>query len=108
MFDRREDMAVTTKRHPAKIKYLVALDQNHKITALDADIRLDGGAYEGLSSVVLQRSLIAVTGVYNIPGIRVKGKVMETNTVPNGAYRGFGAPQKLLALKCYSRTLQKS
>jgi CO/xanthine dehydrogenase Mo-binding subunit len=99
VFDRREDMAVTTKRHPAKIRYRVALDQNHKITALDADIRLDGGAYEGLSSVVLQRSLIAVTGVYNIPGIRAKGKVMETNTVPNGAYRGFGAPQSFFGIE---------
>lgn len=99
VFDRREDMAVTTKRHPAKIRYRAALDQNNKITALDADIRLDGGAYEGLSSVVLQRSLIAVTGVYNIPGIRVKGKVMETNTVPNGAYRGFGAPQSFFGIE---------
>ncbi|MFA9375286.1 MAG: xanthine dehydrogenase family protein molybdopterin-binding subunit [Lachnotalea sp.] len=99
IFERREDMAVTTKRHPAKLSYRVALDQSNKIMAMDADIRLDGGAYEGLSSVVLQRSLIAVTGVYKIPGIRVAGKVMVTNTVPNGAYRGFGAPQSFFAVE---------
>jgi CO/xanthine dehydrogenase Mo-binding subunit len=79
--------------------YRVALDKESKITAIDADISLDGGAYEGLSSVVLQRSLIAVTGVYKIPAIRAAGKVMVTNTVPNGAYRGFGAPQSFFAVE---------
>lgn len=99
ILERREDMAVTTKRHPSKISYRVALDNNKNITAIDADIRLDGGAYEGLSSVVLQRSMIAVTGVYKIPAIRAKGKVMVTNTVPNGAYRGFGAPQSFFGIE---------
>jgi CO/xanthine dehydrogenase Mo-binding subunit len=108
VLERREDMAVTTKRHPAKINYKVALDKNNKITAIDADIRLDGGAYEGLSSVVLQRSLIAVTGVYKIPSIRAKGKVMETHTVPNGAYRGFGAPQSLFGIEMLMNHIAKS
>ena len=99
IFDRREDMVVTPKRHPAKLVYRVALDKNNQITAMDVDIRLDGGAYEGLSSVVLQRSLIAVTGVYKIAALRATGKVMVTNTVPNGAFRGFGAPQSFFAVE---------
>jgi CO/xanthine dehydrogenase Mo-binding subunit len=99
ILNRREDMAVTTKRHPAKIVYKAALDKNNKITAIDADIRLDGGAYEGLSSVVLQRCMIAVTGVYKIPRIRASGKVMTTHTVPNGAFRGFGAPQSFFGIE---------
>jgi len=99
ILDRREDIVVTPKRHPAKLTYKAALDKNNRITAIDVDIRLDGGAYEGLSSVVLQRSLIAVTGVYKIAGLRASGKVMVTNTVPNGAFRGFGAPQSFFALE---------
>lgn len=101
IFDRREDMAVTTKRHPSKIFYRAALDEHHQITAIDADIRLDGGAYEGLSSVVLQRSMIAVTGVYTVPAVRAVGRVMETNTVPTGAFRGFGAPQTFFAIEMF-------
>jgi len=92
-------MVVTPKRHPAKLIYKVALDKDRKITAIDVDIKLDGGAYEGLSSVVLQRSMIAVTGVYNIAKLRATGKVMVTNTVPNGAFRGFGAPQTFFAVE---------
>lgn len=99
ILERREDMSVTTKRHPSQMKYRVALDEKNRVLAIEADIKLDGGAYEGLSSVVLQRSLIAVTGVYTIPAVKVSGKVMETNTVPNGAFRGFGAPQSFFAVE---------
>jgi CO/xanthine dehydrogenase Mo-binding subunit len=107
IFERREDMAVTPKRHPSKIVYRAAIDKDNKITAIDVDIRLDGGAYEGLSSVVLQRSMIAVAGVYNIPQIRATGKVMETNTVPNGAFRGFGAPQSFFAVEMLMEHIAK-
>ena len=59
ILNRREDMAVTPKRHPAKLTYRVALNKNKEIiSTCPADITLDAGAYAGLSSVVLQRSLI--------------------------------------------------
>ncbi len=96
---RREDMAVTPKRHPARLTYRATLDKEKLIIGLDVDITLDAGAYAGLSSVVLQRSLIAAIGVYNIPHIKVHGRAMLTNTVPNGAFRGFGAPQSIFAIE---------
>lgn len=99
ILNRREDMAVTPKRHPAKLTYRVALNKNKEITALAADITLDAGAYAGLSSVVLQRSLIAAEGVYNIDNLDVRGRAALTNMVSNGAYRGFGAPQSLFAME---------
>lgn len=99
LFNRREDMAVTTKRHPSKIKYKCALDGANRLIALEADITLDAGAYCGLSSVVLQRSIIAACGVYDIPNIKVHGRAVLTHTVPNGAFRGFGAPQSFFAVE---------
>lgn len=99
ILNRREDMAVTPKRHPAKLNYRVSLDGENRITGMEIDIKIDGGAYAGLSSVVLQRSLISATGVYLIPNLKVQGKVMLTNTVPNGAFRGFGAPQSFFAVE---------
>lgn len=99
ILNRREDLAVTPKRHPAKMKYRVALNENNEITAIEADIKLDAGAYLGLSSVVLQRSIIAAAGVYNIEHADITGNAMLTNTVPNGAYRGFGAPQSFFAIE---------
>ncbi len=99
VLNRREDMSVTTKRHPAILKYNVALDDKGHITALKADIRLDSGAYPGLTSVVMQRTLLAASGVYKIDNLYVTGNAMTTNLVNNGAYRGFGAPQAFFAME---------
>ena len=99
ILDRRDDMATTPKRHPGKLVYKAALDKNNTVIGIKADIKLNAGAYAGLSSVVLQRSLIAACGVYHIPNLDVKGAAVLTNTVSNGAYRGFGAPQSFFAIE---------
>ncbi len=101
VFDRNEDIEVTTKRHPSSIKFKTALDENNRIIAMDVDIKIDAGANAGLSDVVLQRSMFSATGVYNIPNIRVRGKALATNKVPSGAFRGFGAPQVFFAIEMH-------
>ncbi|MEH7076756.1 xanthine dehydrogenase family protein molybdopterin-binding subunit [Neobacillus drentensis] len=107
VFDRSEDMVVTTKRHPAKLKYRTALDMKGNILSLCVDIYLDGGANLGLSSVVLQRALINSAGVYKIPHFHAKGFCLKTNTVPNGAFRGFGAPQSFAGIESHIGHLSK-
>ncbi|MFL6561323.1 MAG: xanthine dehydrogenase family protein molybdopterin-binding subunit, partial [Bacillus sp. (in: firmicutes)] len=107
VFDRSEDMVVTTKRHPAKLNYRTALDKEGNILSLCVDIYLDGGANVGLSSVVLQRALINSAGVYNIPHFHAKGFCLKTNTVPNGAFRGFGAPQSFAGIESHMGHLSK-
>ena len=97
--NRREDMSVTPKRHPGRLTYKAAVNKEKQVTAIIADIKLDAGAYPGLSSVVLQRSLIAATGVYHIENLDISGAAMLTNLVSNGAYRGFGAPQSFFAIE---------
>jgi CO/xanthine dehydrogenase Mo-binding subunit len=66
---------------------------------MDIDVRFNAGAYTTLSTLVLQRGVIAAPGVYDIPNINVKGLAVRTNTVPTGAYRGFGAPQTFFAVE---------
>lgn len=107
ILNRVEDMSCTTKRHPAFLKYKTAVDKDNNIIGIDVDIILNGGAYSSLSSVVLQRALICATGVYNIPNLRVNGKVVKTNTVPNGAFRGFGGPQSIFAIETHMNHLAK-
>jgi CO/xanthine dehydrogenase Mo-binding subunit len=107
VFDRSEDMVVTTKRHPAKLNYRTAIDKDGNILSLCVDIYLDGGANVGLSSVVLQRALINSAGVYKIPHFHAKGYVLKTNTVPNGAFRGFGAPQSFAGIESHMGHLSK-
>ncbi len=101
IYDREEDMEFTTKRHPSNIKLQAAIGINNEIQAIKAYVALDSGAYIGLSGVVLQRAMIASSGVYTIDNIEVAGDVYETNTVPNGAFRGFGAPQMMFAIEMF-------
>lgn len=107
IYDRAEDMQFTTKRHPAQIYYTTALDQAGNILAMDVKIYLDGGANTGLSPVVLQRALINSAGVYKIPNFRATGYVLQTNTVPNGAFRGFGAPQSIAGIESHLQHISK-
>lgn len=95
IYDRDEDIIVSTKRHPSIIRYKAGLDVNHHIIALDLDILYDAGAYTGLSPVVLQRGMFSSTNVYNFEHLHIRGRNLMTNTVPSGAYRGFGAPQTI-------------
>ena len=98
VFERREDLEFSSKRHPSINKYKVAV-KDGRVTAIDADIKFNAGAYTTLSAVVLQRGIICANGVYNIPNLHVVGNAVKTNTTPCGAYRGFGAPQTLFSVE---------
>jgi CO/xanthine dehydrogenase Mo-binding subunit len=97
VYDRHEDLVATTKRHPSIITHRTGVKRDGTITAIEIDLRLDGGAYVTLSPVVLSRACIHATGPYRSPHVRIRGRVMMTNTPPNGAFRGFGAPQSQFA-----------
>lgn len=104
IFDRREDIQFTTKRHPSKISIKSYLDGN-TIKGMKIHVDLDAGPYLGLSDVVLQRAILTMTGSYQIENLEVSGRTYKTNNVFNGAFRGFGAPQSLFALETHMTQL---
>ena len=97
IYDRHEDLVATTKRHPGVIKHRTAVKKDGTLLAQDIEIVLDGGAYCTLTPVVLSRAAIHATGAYSCPNVRIRARAVATNTPPNGAFRGFGAPQSLFA-----------
>ncbi len=99
VYDRMEDLAATTKRHPSRVRHRTALDANGKLLAMDIDIATDGGAYSTLSSTVLSRATLHSPGPYVCPNVRIRSHAWATNTVPYGAFRGFGAPQTIFAVE---------
>ena len=101
VYDRMEDIAATTKRHPAWIRLRTGVRGDGTLTALEADIVMDGGAYVTLSPVVLSRGAIHAGGPYRWPHVRIRARAMATHTPPNGAFRGFGAPQTQFAIECH-------
>jgi len=99
IYDRAEDMAATTKRHPSRTRHRTGLTRDGKLVAMDIDFTIDGGAYETLSPVVLSRGTIHAAGPYLCANVRVRGRAVATNMPPHGAFRGFGAPQSVFALE---------
>jgi len=93
IYDRHEDISATTKRHPAAIRYRSGVSATGELVAQEIEIIMDGGAYATLTAVVLSRGTLHAGGPYRCPNVRITGRAMATNTPPNGAFRGFGAPQ---------------
>lgn len=99
IYERTEDIRSTTKRHPSRTTHRTGVLRDGTIVAADIDFVLDGGAYTTLSPVVLSRGILHAGGVYRMPNVRMRGRAVATNTPPNGAFRGFGAPQSLFAIE---------
>ncbi len=99
IYDRAEDMAATTKRHPSRTRHRTAVSKDGKLLGMEIDFALDGGAYATLSAVVLSRGTIHAAGPYSCPNVRIRSRAVATNTPPQGAFRGFGAPQSTFALE---------
>ena len=97
IYDRHEDLAATTKRHPGVITHRTVVKKDGTLLSQDIEIVLDGGAYCTLTPVVLSRAAIHAAGAYSCPNVRIRARAVATNTPPNGAFRGFGAPQSLFA-----------
>jgi CO/xanthine dehydrogenase Mo-binding subunit len=101
VYDRAEDIAATTKRHPSRVRIRAGVKADGTLTAFDAEVLLDGGAYVTLSPVVLSRGALHALGPYRCENVRIHGRALATHTPPNGAFRGFGAPQTLFAAECH-------
>ena len=101
IYDRVEDLLATTKRHPSIVRHRTGLTRDGRLVAMDVDVILDGGAYATLSAVVLSRGVIHASGPYRCDHVRIRGRAMMTNTPPNGAFRGFGAPQTQFAIEAH-------
>jgi CO/xanthine dehydrogenase Mo-binding subunit len=101
VYDRVEDLLATTKRHPSIVRHRTGLTREGRLSAMDIDVVMDGGAYCTLSPVVLSRGVIHAAGPYRCDHIRIRGRAMMTNTPPNGAFRGFGAPQTQFAVEVH-------
>ena len=99
IYDRAEDMAATTKRHPSRTRHKTAVSRDGKLLAMEIDFVIDGGAYCTLSPVVLSRGTIHSGGPYVCPNVRIHSRAVATNVPPHGAFRGFGAPQSIFALE---------
>ena len=97
VWSREESITAHHKRHPFRIRCRWGVTRDGRITTVQAELLADGGAYASTSAEVTKVATLFASGVYEIPNIAVEGKVVYTNNIPSGAFRGFGAPQTQFA-----------
>jgi putative selenate reductase molybdopterin-binding subunit len=98
-FTREEQFIATSTRHPMRVTVKAGADANGRLTALQLDVLSNTGAYGNHGAAVLFHACGESLGVYNCPNKKVDAVVAFTNTVPAGAFRGYGLPQTLFAVE---------
>lgn len=96
---REEQFISTSTRHPMRVTVKAGADNNGKLTALQLDVLSNTGAYGNHAGPVLFHAVGECIGVYNCPNKKVDAVAAYTNTVPAGAFRGYGLPQTLIAVE---------
>ena len=97
VFSREESFIGHGKRHPYVMRYRSGATRDGTLTALEAELISDSGAYAALSPWVLLYSLVTATGPYRIPHVKVDATTAYTNNPVASAYRCFGSIQTCLA-----------
>ena len=108
VYDRQEDIAATTKRHPSVVTHRTGVMRDGTLVAQDIEVVLDAGAYATVSPVVLSRGGLHAGGPYACPHARIRARAMATNMPPSGAFRGFGAPQTEFAAETHANRVAEA
>lgn len=104
---REEQFISTSTRHPMRVHIKAGADADGKLTALQLDVLSNTGAYGNHGPSVMFHAVSESIAVYNCPNKRVDGFVVYTNTVPAGAFRGYGLPQTVIAVEAAIDELAK-
>jgi CO/xanthine dehydrogenase Mo-binding subunit len=99
VWSREESIIGHHKRHPIGVRCRWGARKDGIITAVEAEVIADGGAYASTSVEVTKVATLFASGCYEIANISVDGYAVYTNNVPAGAFRGFGAPQAQFAVE---------
>jgi CO/xanthine dehydrogenase Mo-binding subunit len=97
VFDRTESFVAHVKRHRARMRYRHEADREGRLVRVEAQLLLDGGAYQTTSAAVVANSAYFALGPYRCPSTAIDGYALRTNHFPSGAMRGFGANQPAVA-----------
>jgi CO/xanthine dehydrogenase Mo-binding subunit len=94
-----EEIAAGRPRVPTKIRQRLGVAGDGRVIAKETDILADNGAYTGYAVGVFTVMSTRSEALYNIPNVKTSGKLVYTNTVPSGSFRGFGNIASMFALE---------
>ena len=104
---REEQFISTSTRHPMRVTVKAGADKAGNLTALQLEVLSNTGAYGNHAGPVLFHACGESISVYNCANKKVDAVAAYTNTVPAGAFRGYGLPQTVFAVEAAIDELAK-
>ena len=98
-FTREEQFTAATTRHPMRVTVKIGARRDGTLTAIAMRVTSNTGAYGNHAAAVLEHACEELVAVYRCPNKAIDGVAVYTNTVPAGAFRGYGLPQTSFAVE---------
>jgi len=98
-YSREDSFSSHCKREEAIVRYKTGAMSDGLLKAIEADITFDAGAYANRGPFTLWRATMHASGPYFVPNGRADGKLVYTNKVYQGSFRGFGNPPVQFAVE---------
>jgi putative selenate reductase molybdopterin-binding subunit len=98
-FTREEQFIGATTRHPMRVQVKIGAKRDGTLTAMQMHVVSNTGAYGNHGGPVLHHACSEALSVYRCDNKKVEGYAVYTNTVPAGAFRGYGLPQSGFAVE---------
>ncbi|SNY49131.1 molybdopterin cofactor-binding domain-containing protein [Paractinoplanes atraurantiacus] len=98
-FTRAEQFTSATTRHPFQVRIKAGARSDGTLTALQLEVLSNTGAYGNHGPSVMYHGCHESIAVYRCPNMRTDAWSVYTNTVPAGAFRGYGLGQVSFAVE---------
>lgn len=98
-YTRTEQLTASTTRHPFIITMSAGARADGTLTALAVDVLVNTGAYGNHAPGVMFHGCGESLAVYQCENKKVDARSVYTNTVPAGAFRGYGLSQMFFAVE---------
>ncbi len=96
-----DETFMTVCQPGAKLTIKTGLTKDGRFIARRCEVHLNGGAYATSGPSVAEKAGYRAHGPYRIPHVLTDSFHVYTNTVPAGAFRGFGATQVVFAYESH-------
>jgi putative selenate reductase molybdopterin-binding subunit len=96
---RGEQFTATTTRHPMRVHIKAGAYSDGRLSALQLHVVSNTGAYGNHGPGTLHHACGECIGVYNCANKKIDAFAVYTNTLPSGAFRGYGLSQTVFAVE---------
>jgi 4-hydroxybenzoyl-CoA reductase subunit alpha len=97
----REESFLTHRGRPqTEVSLKIGMTDKGKITAVNCEVTMAGGAYAGYGLVTILYAGALLHGIYDIQNVKYDGYRVYTNLPPCGAMRGHGTVDVRHAFEC--------